>query len=86
VIAASITIFTTQWCGHFRRLGRQLAEAGIEAPLVDIDRDEHAHHGRRIEQQTGGYRIVPTVEVGERLLVNPTVAEVTDALDESAPG
>ena len=54
--------------------------------MVDIDRDEHAHHGRRIEQQTGGYRIVPTVEVGERLLVNPTVAEVTDALDESAPG
>ena len=86
VIAASITIFTTQWCGHCRRLARQLADAGIEAPMVDIDRDEHAHHGRRIEQQTGGYRIVPTVEVGERLLVNPTVAEVTDALDESAPG
>lgn len=52
--------------------------------MVDIDSDEHAHHGRRIEQQTGGYRIVPTVEVGERLLVNPTVAEVTDALADSA--
>lgn len=86
MIVAPITIYTTRWCGHCRRLARQLAEAGIEAPMVDIDSDEHAHHGRRIEQQTGGYRIVPTVEVGERLLVNPTVAEVTEALAaESAP-
>lgn len=53
--------------------------------MVDIDSDEHAHHGRRIEQLTGGYRMVPTVEVGTRLLVNPSVAEVTEALTESAP-
>ncbi|MDQ3217251.1 MAG: glutaredoxin family protein [Actinomycetota bacterium] len=84
-IAAPITIYTTRWCGHCRRLARRLAEAGIEAPMIDIDRDEHAHHGRRIEQQTGGYRTVPAVEIGDRLLVNPTVAEVTEALAESAP-
>ncbi len=84
-VAAPITVYTTRWCGHCRRLARQLAEAGIEAPLVDIDRTEHAHHGRRIEQQTGGYRVVPTVEVGERLLVNPTAAEVTEAVAKSAP-
>ena len=52
--------------------------------MVDIDRTEHAHHARRIEQQTGGYRVVPTVEVGGRLLVNPTAAEVTEAVAESA--
>jgi len=85
VIVAPITIYTTRWCGHCRRLARRLAEAGIEALMVDIDSDEHAHHGRRIEQLTGGYRMVPTVEVGTRLLVNPSVAEVTEALTESAP-
>ena len=53
--------------------------------MVDIDRIEHAHHGRRIEQQTGGYRVVPTVEVGQRLLVNPTAVEVTEAVAEYDP-
>ena len=85
MIAAPVTIYSTRWCGECRRLERQLAEAGIEARMVDIDREEHAHHGRRIELQTGGYRVVPTVEVGERLLVNPTFAEVTEAQAESAP-
>ncbi|MDQ3661252.1 MAG: NrdH-redoxin [Actinomycetota bacterium] len=81
-MAVPVTVFTTRWCGHCRRLARQLADAGIEASMIDIDRDEHVHHGRRIEHQTGGYRIVPTVEVGERLLVNPTVAQITEALAE----
>jgi mycoredoxin len=78
----TITVYVTRWCGHCRRLKRQLDEAGIAVELIDIDLDEHASHGSRIEALTGGYRVVPTVEVGGRLLVNPSVARVQAALAE----
>jgi glutaredoxin len=64
----AITIFTTTWCGHCRRLKRQFDEAGISYSEVDI------------EVASGGFRTVPTVEVGERLLVNPTLDHVKEAL------
>jgi mycoredoxin len=76
----SITMYTTKWCGHCRRLKRQLDEAGISATEVDIDAAEHAHLGKRIEQRTGGYRIVPTVVVADELLVNPTLQDIRSAL------
>jgi mycoredoxin len=79
---SSVTVYVTRWCGHCRRLKRQLDEAGIAAELIDIDLDDHASHGPRIEAVTGGYRVVPTVEIGNRLLVNPTLARVKEAMAE----
>lgn len=73
-----ITVFSTTWCGHCKRLLRQLDEAQIVYRVVDLD--EHPHHGARIEAKTGGYRTVPTLEVGEDLLVNPSIVEVKQAL------
>ena len=73
-----VTMFTTVWCGYCRRLKRGLEEAGIAYREVDVD-DDHSHD-RRIIERTGGYRVVPTVEVGQALLVNPTLKEVQAAL------
>ncbi|HEX2295338.1 MAG TPA: glutaredoxin family protein [Actinomycetota bacterium] len=73
-----VTIYSTTWCGHCRRLKRQLDEAGIGYREIDID--EHEQYADRIVTATGGYRTVPTLQIGERLLVNPTVPEVRDAL------
>ena len=73
-----VTMYSTEWCGHCRRLKRQLEGAGISYREVDVDVERR--YGDRIVEATGGYRVVPTVEVGGRLLVNPTVDEVEAAL------
>lgn len=73
-----VTMYSTTWCGYCRRLKRQFEEAGI--PFREVDLDEEAHHGAKIEAATGGYRTVPTVEVDGELLVNPSIREVQHAL------
>jgi mycoredoxin len=77
-VTEPITMYSTEWCGHCRRLRKQLDEAGIEVTVVDVD--HHAHHGAKIVAETGGFRIVPTLEVDGKLLVNPSIAEVKAAL------
>lgn len=77
-MSTPVTVYSTTWCGHCRRLKRQLDDFGVAYAEVDID--EHLDEGRRIEEATGGYRTVPTVEIGGRLLVNPTIAEVRSAI------
>jgi mycoredoxin len=73
-----VTMYSTEWCGHCRRLKRQLEGAGISYREVDVDLEHR--YGDRIVEATGGYRVVPTVEVGGRLLVNPTIGDVQAAL------
>ena len=74
----TVTMYSTTWCGYCRRLKRQFDEAGIAYEEVDVD--EHDEFNERIVKATGGYRTVPTVEVGDRLLVNPTLKEVEQAI------
>jgi mycoredoxin len=74
----SVTMYSTVWCGHCRRLKRQLDDSGIRYTEIDID--DRTELGARIEAVTGGYRTVPTIEVGGRLLVNPSVQQVQEAL------
>ena len=73
----TMTMYTTSWCGHCRRLKRQMDEAGMAYREVDVETEPAA--GARIERVTGGYRTVPTVEVSGRLLVNPTIGELLEA-------
>jgi mycoredoxin len=53
-------------------------EAGI--PYREVDLDEDPSHDERIIARTGGYRTVPTLDIGGELLVNPTIQEVRAAL------
>lgn len=73
-----VTMYSTSWCGYCRRLKRQMADAGI--PFEEVDLDEDPSFGQRIIDHTGGYRTVPTLDVGGRLLVNPSLREVEAAL------
>ena len=69
-----VTLYTSQTCGPCRRLKHRLEEAEVAFREVDINDAPAA--ARRIEEVTGGFRIVPTVEIGGSLLVNPDVGEV----------
>lgn len=73
-----ITVYSTSWCGYCRRLLQRLTEAGIEAAIVDVD--ETTEFDQRIRAAAGGNRVVPTVEVGDMLLVNPSVDEIRAAM------
>ena len=75
-----VTMYSTTWCGYCRRLKRQFDETGIAYEEIDVDDPEHRHLGDRIIEATGGYRIVPTIDVGGKLLVNPSLKEVEAAL------
>ncbi|MDQ3962724.1 MAG: glutaredoxin family protein [Actinomycetota bacterium] len=77
-MAEPITMYSTTWCGHCRRLTRQLDEAGIAYRVVDLD--DHPQFGARIVAATGGYRTVPTLEIGDDLLVNPSLPQVQATL------
>src|SRR5688500_12900347 len=73
-----ITMYSTTWCGYCRRLKRQMEDAGIAFQVVDLD--ENDGFDDRIIAKTGGYRTVPTLEIGGELYVNPTLREVQEAL------
>ena len=81
---AQVAMYSTGWCGHCMRLKRALAREGILYNEIDVELDQHRHHERRIIAETGGYRIVPTVEVAGDLLVNPSVEEIKAALSRAA--
>ena len=76
--ATQVTVFSTTWCGHCIRLKRQMADSGI--PFAEIDIEEEERFGDQIEAKTGGFRTVPSVRVGETLLVNPSISQVKAAL------
>jgi len=70
-------------CGYCARLRRGLRRAGIATEEHDIWADPAA--AARVRAATGGSETVPTVFVGERALVNPTVGEVAAALRARFP-
>ncbi|MDP9067239.1 MAG: glutaredoxin family protein [Actinomycetota bacterium] len=77
-----VTMYSTTWCGYCRRLKRQMDEAGIAYREIDLDLNDS--YDDRIIEKTGGYRTVPTLEVGGELLVNPTIRQVQAALGSAA--
>lgn len=49
----------------------------------EIDIEEYPDFGPRIEELTGGYRVVPTFEIDGRWMVNPDRRELEAALVEA---
>jgi glutaredoxin-like protein len=74
---ASITVYWRPMCGYCEQLKGELAERGVEFDQVDIWTDRA--QAEVVKAATGGNEIVPTVQVGQRFLVNPSVAEVLSA-------
>ena len=72
---ATLTMYTTTWCGYCRRLKNQLSEAGIAFTEVDVE--EHEDAAELVERINEGNRTVPTLVFPDgSAATNPSLAEV----------
>lgn len=74
---ASITVYWRPMCGYCEELKDELRGHGVEFHEVDIWTDRSK--AELVKQACGGDEIVPTVQVGDRFLVNPSFDEVLEA-------
>ena len=72
---ATLTMYTTTWCGYCRRLKSQLDTAGIRYDEVDVELVPDA--AAFVESVNGGNRTVPTLVFPDgSSATNPSLAEV----------
>lgn len=76
--AQDVILYWRPMCGYCETLKAGLMQRGIEYRTVDIWADRS--QAEVVKGATGGDEIVPTVQVGERFLVNPSVDQVVAAL------
>ncbi len=84
--AQPVTAVDFYWrpgCPFCVALRRRLQRRGI--PIRPVNIWEHPDAAVRVRVATGGDETVPTVFVGERSLVNPTLGQVESLLRELAP-
>jgi mycoredoxin len=76
---ATLTMYSTSWCGYCRRLKRQLDKSGIDYVEVDIEQSPDA--AEFVMSVNGGNQTVPTVHFPSgAALTNPTLAQVQEEL------
>ncbi len=74
---AGVTIYWRPMCGYCETLKGELNERGVDYDTVDIWEDRS--QAEVVRQVTGGDEIVPTVQIGDLFLVNPSPEEVVEA-------
>jgi mycoredoxin len=80
---ASLTMYTTSWCGYCRRLKTALEAAAIAYDEVDIEQDAAA--AEFVGSVNGGNKTVPTLKFADgSALTNPGANEVKAKLAEVA--
>ena len=80
---ASVTMFTTTWCGYCVRLKKLMQREGIEFAEVDIEQDDSA--AEQVMQANGGNRTVPTLLFTDgTALTNPSIDQVKAQLGRLA--
>jgi mycoredoxin len=76
---ATVTMYSTTWCGYCSRLKQQLGREGIAIVEIDIEQDPAA--ADIVEQLNGGNRTVPTVVFPDgTAATNPSLKEVKQRL------
>lgn len=75
-----VIVYATSWCPDCHRSLRLLKRLGIEHAEIDIEKVEGAEAAMR--GFNGGSGKVPTILVGQRVLVEPTDAELEAAFSQ----
>ncbi|HAX06191.1 MAG TPA: NrdH-redoxin [Acidimicrobiaceae bacterium] len=76
-----VTIFWRPGCGFCMALERQLADSDLTIHFRNIWEDHEAAEFVRAHAQ--GNEIVPTVQVGETVMVNPTAGDVLSVANKT---
>ena len=77
-----ITFFWRPGCGFCMALERQLASTDLTITYRNIWEDPEA--AAFVRNHAQGNEVVPTVQIGSSVLVNPTAGEVTSTAATSA--
>lgn len=76
---ASVTMYSTPWCGYCHRLKSQMDREGIAYSVIDIEQDPDA--ALVVEQVNGGNQTVPTLVYSDgSAQTNPSLAQVKEKL------
>jgi mycoredoxin len=76
---ATLTMYTTSWCGYCTRLKGQLQREGISWTEVNIE--EHPDAAAIVERVNGGNQTVPTLVYPDgSAQTNPSVMQVKEKL------
>ena len=78
-MSASLTMYTTSWCGYCFRLKNILQAEGIRFTEVDIESDPVS--ADFVMSVNGGNQTVPTLLFADgSAATNPSIAQVRDRL------
>ena len=80
---ATLTIYSTEWCGYCHRVIRQLDREGVAYDYVDIEQDPAA--AEYVMSVNGGNQTVPTLKFADgSTLTNPSGPDVKKKLAKLA--
>jgi mycoredoxin len=71
-------MYTTNWCGGCHRAKLYLRSWGIEFTEVNIEETPGA--AEQVMEWANGKRVVPTFAIGSRVLVNPRMQDLANAV------
>ena len=66
-----VKIYSTDWCYDCKAMLKFFEEKNIAYKVFHVDQDQGAVE--RLMQLCGGKKIVPTLEIGKKVYVNPSV-------------
>ena len=82
-VPASVTMYTTTWCGYCFRLKKLMQREGIAFAEVDIEVDENA--AEIVMSANGGNRTVHTLVFADgTALTNPSLDQVKSQLERAS--
>lgn len=77
--APEIVVYRRPGCGYCMALTLGLKRRGVRYESIDIWKDPDA--AAFVREHAGGNETVPTVVIGERILVNPSARQVVAHLE-----
>ncbi len=75
---SEIKVYGADWCPMTQRTLAHLRHLGLEHKYVNIDQDPHAR--KWVEEQNDGKAKTPTVDIGGRILSEPSNHELDEVL------
>lgn len=75
---AVVTMYSTSWCPDCHRAKMYLNQWGVSFKEVNIEQTPGA--AEQVMAWANGKRVVPTITVGDKVLVNPRMPDLAAAV------